>query len=228
MTRRWLAAASIAAVLVPAVAHAQSAPAFRPGRVMVSAGADLFGGHSIGDVTASLRRNAIGTPPLFTLLRAESEIERAVGLNARVAVPVTRTLAIEVAGGYATPQLGVTISQDPELSAGAFASERLSQYVVDASAVYLLPIDTGARVRPYAIGGAGYLRQLHEGRLRLETGRSLHAGGGVQFWMRGANGRTGPLGVRAEARYVRRTGGISFDTRAQAFGVVSALAFVGF
>ena len=74
-------------------------------------------------------------------------------------------------GSYERPQLASRSRRTRKPAGGDEASERLSQYAVDASGVYhLLQLKVGARARPYVIGGAGYLRQVHEGRLRLETG----------------------------------------------------------
>ena len=186
----------------------------------------MLGGYRVGDRTVTIPRNPAGTP--FTLLRAESDFARAVGVEGRVAFAFRQNLAVEVGGAYSTPELGVTISQDPELTTAAVASERVQQYTVDVSGVFQLPVRIGTRARPYAIGGAGYLRQLHEGRLLVETGRSIHVGGGLQYWLRGANGSGRAVGVRGEARVVRRTGGVDFDERSRTFPALSILAFFGF
>jgi hypothetical protein len=214
----------------PSSAAAQDGgPAFRPGQLTVSAGGVFAAGYGIGDMTANLRRNAAGTPSPFALLRAESKIERAAGATVRVGVALSRSVEIEAGGSYMTPQLGVTISQDDELGEGAFASEQLEQYAVDVSGLYLIPrLSVGSRLRPYAIAGGGYLRQLHEGRLRVETGGTVHIGAGLRYWVRGGRSNQRPFGARAEVRYVRRTGGIEFDERARSVPSVSVLAFVAF
>jgi hypothetical protein len=185
--------------------------------------------YPVGDVTANLRRNTTGTPPPFPLLRAESKIEGAWAADLRVGIALTRSMELEVGGSYATPELAVTISEDDELGEGAFASERIEQYAVDVSGVYLLPnLTIASRLRPYVVGGGGYLRQLHEGRLKVETGGTLHVGGGLRFWWQGGRPNQRSLGARAEVRYVRRIGGIDFEERARSFPRVSLLAFAGF
>jgi hypothetical protein len=222
--------------LAPGIAAAQDAPAFRPGQVIFSGGGTLEGGYRIGDLTVTIPRNPSGGPTPFTLLRAESRIGRSVGIDARLAFALSRAVAIEVRGAYGTPELGVTVSQDDEMGTGAFASGRVQQFVVDVSAIYQLPIAAGRRARTYAIGGAGYLRQLHEGRLQAETGQTVHVGGGLQYWLRGAGARavrparpaSRALGVRAEARYVTRFGGVEFEDNRRGFPAMSALLFVAF
>lgn len=224
--------AVIAALILgwPAVALGQdTGPSFRPKRLTVSAGGVFAGGYRVGDITANLRRNTTGTPTPFPLLRAESAIGRTAGADLRVGVALTRAFEIEAGASYATPELGVTISQDDELGEGAFASERIEQYAVSVGGVYLIPrLRLGSRFRPYAIAGGGYLRQLHEGRLRVETGGTIHVGGGLRYWARGGGPRQRALGARGEVRYVRRSGGIEFEERARGFPSVSVLGFVGF
>lgn len=225
MRRLW----PLVVVMLLAANHAaaQDVPSFRPWRLVVFAGVAVNAGYPVGDLTVTIPRNAPGTPPPFTLLRAESEIGRRTGFELRVAVPVMPSFAIEVGGAYAAPELRATVSQDPELAGGASASERIDQYVIDVSGVYQLPVSWARRARPYVIAGAGYLRQLHEGRLLVETGSTLHAGGGLHYWLRGTRGER-PFGLRGEARYVRRSGGIDFDDRSRGFASASALVFFGF
>lgn len=224
--------ALIAALLFwcPPAALAQgNDPSFRPNHVTLSLGGGFTTGYPIGDMTANLRRNAPGTPSTFPLLHAASEIERAWSADLRVGIGLTRSLELELAGSYATPQLGVTISQDEELGEGAFASERIEQYTVDVSGVYLIPGSAFAsRVRPYVIGGGGYLRQLHEGHLKVETGITVHVGGGLRYWFQGGRPNQRSLGARTEVQYVYRTGGIDFEEQVRSFPRVSVLGFAGF
>jgi hypothetical protein len=214
-------------VLGATTAFAQAAPGFRPRQISVAVGASVVSSYPVGDLTASLRRNSTGTPPPFTMLQASSEFERIVGFESRINVGVTPAFAIEVGGGYSTPRLTVTVASDPELSGSATASEQINQYVVDVSGLYQLPIAVGRRARVYAVGGMGYLRQLHEGRLLVETGTTVHLGGGLQYWLRHrAAGRA--FGTRVEGRYVRRQGGIDFEDRGRNFPAFSLLGFIGF
>jgi hypothetical protein len=212
------------------VAAAQGAArAASPTRFAVAVGTTLAGGYRVGDVTADLRRNAVGPAQPFTQLRAESAIDRAAGVDTRVSVRLTPSLALEAAGIYARPRLRVTISADSEAMDGGAASEEVSQYSIDVSGVYLLSrLRVGARMRPYVIGGGGYLRQVPEGRLRIETGGTIHAGAGLSYWLRGGPGqRQRPLGARFEGRLFHRVGGIDFEGKGRTFPALSALAFIG-
>jgi hypothetical protein len=217
--------AAVMLLAATALASAQDAgPAFRAKQLVASVGVLTSGGFAIGDATAELRRNGIATPAPFTLFRAESDIKRTVGIDARIAVALSRLLAIEVGATYGTPRLAVTISQDTEAGPVSFVAQTTTQYTVDASGILQIPgLALGRRLRPYAIGGGGYLRQLHEGRLRVETGYTIHAGGGIRYWLYGGTATGRAVGARAEARIVRRTGGIEFDDAPHTYPALSVL-----
>lgn len=213
---------------LPSAAAAQDAAVFRPRHLIISGGLIAHGGVPVGDLTAILRPN-VTTGPSFTVFRAESALRRAVGADLRVGIALTRRLAIELGGAYARPQLEITISGDAEADGGATIRERVSHYTAEVSGVYQLPwAGFESRMRPYIIGGGGYLRELHEDRLLAETGRTIHAGGGVHYWLRGGNGRGRALGARAEARFVHRSGGVEFEDKGRTYPAFSVLAFAGF
>lgn len=221
------ALAVLACGIVTPVA-AQATADDRSPAVMVSGGMMMAAGYPVGDTTATLRTNAAGTPPPFTLLRAESRLARAIGIEGRVMFGIGRAWAVEASGVYSVPELRVRVLSDPEAPSGADVTARVQQFGVETSAVYQLPWRLGRRTRPYAIGGGGYLRQLHEGRLQVETGATMHLGGGIRHWLRQNAAGGGGLGARAEARYVRRVGGVDFDDRARNLATISLLAFVAF
>jgi hypothetical protein len=222
----------VAVMVATATAHVATqseGPGLRRGQLTVSAGMIASGGYPLGDRNAEIRRNSTGTTAPFTLFRADSEIDGVRGVEARIALALTRTLAVEVGGTYGTPQLGVTITQDNEADPTTLVSERIEQYTVDVSGVFQLSgVKLGRRARPYVTGGGGYLRQLHAGRLLLETGTTIHLGGGIRYWLRGGLTPTRALGVRADARVVHRSGGVDFEDRSRTYPVFSLLGFVGF
>ena len=212
----------------PAVAQTPD-PTIRPRPITLSAGVVTSSGYAVGDRSAELRRNLTGAPEPFTLFRAESDLAGAAGFEARVGYALTRRLAVELGGSLARPTLGISISEDREAASQPVVTEQVSQYTVEVSGLFHLPMRLlGRRARPYLIGGAGYLRQLHEDRLQVETGRIGYGGGGIQFWARGASGSARPLGVRGETCYVYRTGGIDFEDRGRGFVRLSVLGFIGF
>jgi hypothetical protein len=223
------------AALVLLVCSAQAASAqtkravVRPNRVTVSAGLITTGAYGLGDPTAELRRNGVGPASPFTFFSVESALDSVAGVEARFGYAVTSLLTLEVGGSYARPQVSVEIFQDPESDARSVVTEKLSQYVVDVSGVFHLPRPTlGRRARMYLIGGGSYLRQLHEDRLLVETGHHVHFGGGVRYWLRGSSVSARAFGLRGEARYVRRFGGVDFEDKSRGHPAVSLLAFIAF
>lgn len=226
---RPLVVAGLLVTLGGATAHAQSdEPALRPKHITLAAGWIVNGSYPVGDRNAELRRNATGTPPPFTLFRAEGELGLANGIEARVGYAVTRSIAIEAGGSYTKPQLAIAISEDSESPDTTSIVDEITQYTVDVAGVIQLPLRLGGRSRPYAIAGGGYLRQLGDDRLLVETGRVFHVGGGIRYWLRGGAATDRALGVRVEARYVHRTGGLDFEDRSRGYPSFSLLAFAGF
>lgn len=216
----------LAAMLATAGARpAQAQPATTGPRFVLSAGGVLFGSASAGERRAELRPNTVGTASPVVWFRTESALERAGGFDARVDVRLTRAFALAVGSTIARPRLAVAITGDSE-AGPVDVSETVTQYTVDLSAVWRLPWGgRPRRVAPYVIGGAGYIRHLHEDRLRVDTGRTVHLGGGL-FHALGAARL--PWGVRADARWVRRTGGVGFDDRARHSVALSLLAYAAF
>ena len=60
---------------------------------------------------------------------------------------------------------------------------------------------------PFCLGGAGYLRELHEQDALVEDGLEYHAGGGLKWWFGQGRRR---VGVRGEAGISIRDGGFDF------------------
>ena len=209
-------------------ANAQDAPSLRAHRVVVEGGAVWAGGYAIGDVNAELRTNAAGSaPPPYTLFVASSEITSVPSVTARVGFALTPHLVIEAAGSFGRPRIGVDISRDGEAAGQRLAGEQLQQYVIDGALVWQLPVRLGPRVRPFVIGGAGYLRQLHEDRTLVETGQVYFAGIGARYWMRGGTGRARPVGLRAELRGNLRRGGIDFENKVRVYPTLAVSLFLG-
>jgi hypothetical protein len=225
---------TIALLGLAAPAYAQTpAPAPpAPGdghRFNVSAGITWAGGYPLGDAVASTRRNATGTstPPSFTLFRADTELTSASGMQARIGFGLIENLSIEVAGSMARPRLAISIAEDPETEATTLAGSEVTQYIVDVGAVYSLPWTLGNRTTPYAVVSFGYLRQLHEDRSVVETGRTLQFGGGARFWLRGTEASNRAVGVRAEFAAVMRTGGVDFADARRTFPTFQVLGTIG-
>jgi hypothetical protein len=211
-------------------AQSQDAPAGAH-RFTVSAGLAWLGGYPIGSNTATLRRNEPGTttPSAFTLFQADTSLDRAFGVDARFSIAFTRDFDAEIGGGYSQPRLAASVSADPESDPAVLSDQRLTQVTVDGSLIWRVPgIDLGSRTTPYVIGGVGYLRQIDEDRVRVETGTVGHIGGGVRYWVRGGDGTRRALGIRGEARLQLRSGGVEFEDKRRMFPAVNLLGTFGF
>jgi hypothetical protein len=231
--RTSVCALLIGVALSGARAQAQAAdvtPSPRAHRVTVTGGLIWSGGYDIGDATAALRGNAVGaSAPPFTLFTAQTSVDPAAGVEARVGFAVTRDLAVETGFSYQQPGLTTQLASDAEIPAVSLDAERLAQYVVDVAAVWQLPrLRLGARMRPFVIAGGGYLRQLYEERTLVETGSLYFAGGGVRYWLRGGDGVRRGVGLRTDARAQWRRDGVEFEGKTRLTPAVTAHVFVEF
>jgi hypothetical protein len=198
----------------------------QPGRIEVGVGFGILGGATLGDGDADLRTRT-GTD--FALFSAESRFGAARELELRAGIALTPRYAIEVRGGLSHPDLRASITGDVEGAPDVTLTERIDQYVVDAS---LIAMFEGLRIGPlvpYAAAGAGYLRQLHEGLTLVEQGTVYHLGGGVKHRLLSrASGLLKAAGVRGDARVYLFSGGIAFGDRPRPHVGVSGSFFVVF
>lgn len=201
----WLLAA-------PGTAHAQvllnlpDAP--RRGSVEISGGVLWNGGFGVDTLPAELTANAGNDAAPVTLFQTESSIAGVAGVQSRVGFFVSSTLSFEAGFQYSRPVLGVRVFDDFEDAEEVTVDETMSRYVVDGS-LLLHPRRwrfAGGRGMPFIVGGAGYLRELHEGRELVETGRTFHGGLGVKYWLTRGRRR---LALRGDALLVVRDGGYS-------------------
>ena len=199
-----------------------------PGRVEISASAVVFTGYQIGTSDATLVRGGPGLDGTFTLFDTETDIRSARGVEGRLGVRLSRWVSVEGSVDFATPQVVTRVSGDAEGAPAVTATTRLSQYVIDASVlVHVTGLSFGGgRGLPFIGGGGGYLRQLQEGGLLIETGRIFHVGGGVKYlFVRSPDRFVKGLGVRADARLYLREGGFDLEDqrRSVAGGAVGLL-----
>lgn len=212
-----------------AAAQGTSSPSLQPGRLIVSVGGGWTGAEALGGSGGVIRAPAVGsaTPPPFVLFRTESELGAAPAAELALGVGVTRAWAIEVRGTTARPTLTTTITGDTEASGTFTATDRVSEYVVDASAIYHLGRPRlGSRTRLYVLGGGGYLRQLHADEVLAETGATWHVGVGARLWVRGGDGRRRDLGLTGDLRWAWRKNGITLEDSVRSVPTASLRVFV--
>lgn len=196
-------------VMTPEIAGAQGRPAgegTRRGSVEISGGAIAVNGTDLPNFAATLTRNPpTGSAPL-QLFNADAAVARALGGQARLGFYVTPAISIEGGVQYARPQIRVRLTADFEDAADTTVTETVSSYLFTGSVLYHLA--GGRRLRPFIMGGAGHVRDLHAAGELVETGNEFHAGGGIKSWF-----GKGPskLGIRAEVVVSIRDGGIGTD-----------------
>jgi hypothetical protein len=209
---RVACAAALAAVWSsPALAQGgagRPAPAPHGGSVEVSGGAAFSAPIDLGSADANLTRNpGTGSGP-YTLFKTDTSVAAGVGVQARVAGYLSPALAIEGGVRMLRPRVETRITSDAESAEDTTASERLSRYIFEGSLVLHVTKASfaGSRGVPFVAGGAGYLRDLHEGNELVETGVEYHAAGGLKYWF---SDRPRRAGLRAEAGVSILHGGYS-------------------
>jgi hypothetical protein len=200
-------------LMLAGVADAQTSgtPGIPGGRFEVSGGVGLVGGTDLGTATATLSGSGAPTGAPITLFETETKIESGPRYEARVAWRLTPALQVEGGVAINRTNLATRITNDFEQAPNTEASESFTEYAIEAGLLLHLTKLTfaGGRARPFVTGGAGYLRQVHEGQTMIETGQTVYAGGGFTFTLRQAPRRAfiEGLGLRADVRANIRSGG---------------------
>ena len=110
--------------------------------------------------------------------------------------------------------LRVSVTADAEGAPPVTVAERVDRYIVDGGLVVLFEELRLARLVPFAVAGAGYLRQLHEGATLVEQSHVYHVGAGVKRVLMSRKGRLlDGIGLRGDVRaYVFGPGFTSDDS----------------
>jgi hypothetical protein len=196
------------------------------GRFEAAFAVGWFGSAGLGDRDANLRTRTGGD---YRLFGTESRFDAAPVIEARGGYALTPRYIVEGRVGISHPELSTSITGDAENAPDLTVAERIDQYTFEGALVALFPGLRFASFVPFASGGAGYLRQLHEGQTLVEEGVAYHLGGGVRRslfardggWVRGA-------GIRVDARVYILTGGIELDDQPRAHPAVAGSFFVSF
>ena len=204
----------------------------RPMSLDVTVGAEWVGPVSLGASTASLTPNQAGTSDRFTFFRSDARLLATPAVTASAGLALTRIFAVEGRAAVNRPTVRVRISNDAEQAPDvAFNAERLTQYLIGAALVaHLRRLGfAGGRAVPFIVGGAEYLRQLHQERSLLETGQVYYAGGGLKYVLKSRpRSRISGLGFRIDARVSLQRHGFLFDGNRRAWGAVGGGLLVVF
>lgn len=228
----WVCPARIVCLLLcigATTSYAQTADQRPIKRIEVEFGGGMLGGGGLGKDDANLRANATERRP-FKLFSSDSRFASAPALHARVAFSFNRRFAAEGGVVFGRPRIRTSLSGDVEGAPALTVDERVDQYFFEGSVLVLLEeIRLGQRTVPFAVAGAGYLRQLHEGQTVIEEGSVYHVGGGVKYWLLARDrGFIRAAGLRADARLYLLAGGIVFDGGPRPQGAISGSLFVSF
>jgi hypothetical protein len=229
----WLALVGAAAGILVGAADAQAQRSrpnlFRGGSVEIDVGGAWQTRVPFGSISAPLTGNQ--GAPTVDLFDTSTAIEAFPAVEARLGVHVGSVFEIEGAFRYARPELQTRITGDFENAPDLTATEPFSQYAIELNGViHLNALRFGDGV-PFIFGGAGYLRELHNGRELVETGEQIQGGAGVKIlFARSPRGFVRSVGIRADARvYARRRGvEIDDDEPVRLHGGAGAALIIGF
>lgn len=179
MSRRFFSVAALAAVIVGTAsvstlaAQTVSDPA---GRLQVGVGVGWVGGAAFGEQPADLR-TAAGGP--YRLFDSETNLASTGSFEARVGMLLSRRYGVEGRAVISKPELHSVVTSDAETTGSFTIAESIDRYVFDGGIVFRIPELEGMGITPFASAGAGYVRQLHDGRELVETGHLFYVGGGI-------------------------------------------------
>jgi len=146
-----------------------------------------------------------------------------------------RQLEVEAYGSFGMPTLETSVTADLEDAPSVKASETIKQYVVGGAALwYLKTRFNSPRLRPFVMGSAAYVRQLHDSDTLAVTGQLFEGGGGVKYTLvsrpvvAGSKTKLHVVGVRAEGRLQARRHGAAFDGAVHYGPAASAALFFRF
>jgi hypothetical protein len=226
----WISIALLALTLgsvAPASAQRQPPRPPRPapsgGSWELGGGIVWLGGVDFGTRDAELTRNpGTGTGP-FDLFTTGTRLTQGIGLQGRLGVYLSRSMAVEGGVRFTRPKLRISVSEDAEDAPNQIADETVTQYVFDGSFVYHLTGAAFSRGRgvPFVSGGAGYIRDVHEDNQLIETGTEYHATGGIKYWF-DPRPRSHRFGIRGEVGISIRDGGFDFEDKRRLLPIAGA------
>lgn len=214
----------IAAGLCAAALLAPRAAAAQP-RLDVTISGAWWDGYELGRQRAAITGPQTPTGSPVTLFDSDVAIRSGPGAEVRLGWRVFHRVYAEATGGLGMNTIEARVHDDIEQAPAITVSSTLTQITIEGGAlVELLTLRLGSgNLVPFVDGGGGYLRQVHEERVLIETGRTLYVGGGVK-WHSAAvkpSGVMQRLVVRADARFVSRTGGADVDDERRRYITVS-------
>jgi hypothetical protein len=205
--------------LRPVVASAQQSSGHR-----TELGGDVLWltGVTFNDVNANETAFGGATRLVF---RTSTKLEQAVCPEAKVVVGLTSTIDAEGAVAFGRTHLSTSITIDPE-APSATVSTPLTLYLLQGGVAAHLARWQRGRAAPFASGGIGYLRQLHDGHALVQNGKSWYVGGGLRYPLKGGTARgLNSAALRLELRATILPGGSTVDGATHVLPTVIAGVF---
>jgi hypothetical protein len=208
-----------AGLLAPRAAAAQP-------RLDVTVSGAWWDGYDLGQQRATLTGPQTPTGSPVTLFDSDATIVSGPGAELRLGWRLFRGVYAEATGGVGVNSIEARVHDDIEQAPPITVTSTLTQVTIEGGALVELPaVRLGSgNLLPFVDGGGGYLRQIHEERVLVETGRTLYVGGGVKWHSVAAQprGLVQRLVVRGDARLVSRTGGVDVADARHHYITVSA------
>jgi hypothetical protein len=203
---RRLAAAVLLGCAWPSLLVAQAPAA---GRLEIAAGVRWIGSENFSSTPSEQLKNGGTTRTVF---RSASELSASPAVDGRLGVAVTPRLQFEAAFVFDPTQFSTRLIGDVEGIPDTVATTPLRRYVIEGGARLQLRRLQRRRVMPFVAAGAGYVRNVSQGQLLVETGQTYYFGGGADVPWRpgGARGLRGG-GLRFDARATLWRGGFAAD-----------------
>ena len=191
----------------------------------LSVGALAMGTMPIGSSDATHQRASGGPLLIFS---SDVSLGSGPGIEAHFGRAVGPRVALEATGTWSFTTLRTRMSGDIEGAPNTTATEDLSRFSLEGSALWRLAGD--ARRALYLRGGAGWMRELTAGSTLAESGVIGNVGAAVKYWW-GASAAVPRrrLGLRLDGRAVLRSGGVDLGASGvQVAPAASADLMIGF
>ena len=193
---------------VPAVASAQpdvGTESPHRGTCELGGGGVWTGGYDAGSANATLTRPGGGTP--LTLFAVTGRMLGAPGAAVHLGLYLSGHVSVEGAFDYSRPVLRGMVTGDFEGAPDTSVDGVVVTYLARGSLLYHFG---RGRFVPFVSGGAGYLRQIDDANANVITGKEVHAGGGIAYWLRRGGRR---LGFRVDAGASARSTSAAFEPK---------------
>jgi hypothetical protein len=217
----------IAAVALTAAGHASAAQAqTRAGRIELAVGAGWIGAISLDRVAANETAPGGASRALFN---SDTQLDGSVGAAFTVGMRLSSLLRAEAAVAFNPSHLTTRVTADAEGVPDLAVQSRVTQYIFGGD---LLVQPSGwrrHRLAPFASVGAGYLRQLSDGRTLVQSGTAYFAGGGLYYErVPGRPRRVKATGIRLDLRALALRDGVAPDHKTRVTPAVTASVFARF